>query len=457
MESCYGNGFTSCPMAGRNADLLAAGYANDTFQEVWKTLEKHLHTSEFVVGARPISMDDWQILHGNASSSKAYLWAEFELKLVPYTHLPGVFSVLGHATEDIARSGAARIIDMIGQDPRLKAHDTLTRTFIRPGVRRGELFNFARGRKPRHLRHQDFRNFIASKKFGSVIETDIEAKHARVSMASAMKSVGPVRVSLSNRLPWLERMLRKKHIHILQFMRYFEKARHISRIPWALGFEDHPHVVDSSVAPSAMRKPIAKILYHCIRQGMYRSAKKALSIAKKAQYRHAAIELNLICGGKKKRADISHFDSLQRSAMKQHFLHMCAKQSGSAPVVSFKRKPFALESFGTALNTSEKTRRQKAHEATVPEHDDHHEPVAAGDGDGALVPIDASSGSACLPSCLDLDVIPEPGHGASDSVFLRVVMANPSKQKDHSLKHWCRWALNSRGYTCVCSQNARYF
>ena len=143
MESCYGNGFTSCPMAGRNADLLAAGYANDTFPEVWKTLEKHLHTSEFVVGARPISMDDWQILHGNASSSKAYLWAEFELKLVPYTHLPGVFSVLGHATEDIARSGAARIIDMIGQDPRLKAHDTVTRTFIRPGVRRDELFNFA--------------------------------------------------------------------------------------------------------------------------------------------------------------------------------------------------------------------------------------------------------------------------------------------------------------------------
>lgn len=187
MESCYGKGFASCPMAGRNADLLAAGFAKNTFEKNRKTLVGHLHTMEYVLGAQPLSVDDWGILHTNSSSSKTYLWAELELKIVPYTNLPSVFSVLAHADEAIARSGAARIIRMIGQDPRSKAHDIVTRKFIRPGVMRDELFNFA-SHKARHMCHQDFRNFIAARKFGSVIETDIEAKRARVSMASATKN-----------------------------------------------------------------------------------------------------------------------------------------------------------------------------------------------------------------------------------------------------------------------------
>lgn len=151
---------------------------------------------------------------------------------------------------------------------------------------------------------------------------------------------------------------------------------------------------------------------------MYRSAKKAVSNSKKAEYRHAAIELKLIGGPKKNRA-VSLSDRLQRSVMKQHFLHMCAKQSGLAPVVSFKRKAVVLEGFGTALDTSETKRRQKAHDAAEPEHPDHPAPLA-------LVPLDAGAG---LPHCPDLDVTPEPSLGASDSVFLRVVMANPSKNK----------------------------
>ena len=52
-----------------------------------------------------------------------------------------------------------------------------------------------------------FAKDVARLRFIIVVETSIESKHARVSLARRTHTIGPVKVSLSNRLPLLDTIL----------------------------------------------------------------------------------------------------------------------------------------------------------------------------------------------------------------------------------------------------------
>lgn len=73
-----------------------------------------------------------------------------------------------------------------------------------------ELGKFIDG-TPRASLHESVRRQIAAFRFVSCAESTIEGKHAKVALANRSHFVGPERVSLSNRLPMLERWLRAGH------------------------------------------------------------------------------------------------------------------------------------------------------------------------------------------------------------------------------------------------------
>lgn len=120
--------------------------------------------------------------------------------------LPWLFAALAHPCEETARRMAVKIKEQWESDPRPEAHHRITAELMQPGLFRDGLEAFLQGAALRDL-PLDFQLRVGTFRFVPVVETTIEEKHARVSLAKRRHHIGPVRVSLSNRLPLLERWI----------------------------------------------------------------------------------------------------------------------------------------------------------------------------------------------------------------------------------------------------------
>eukprot|EP00959_Pyramimonas_sp_CCMP1952_P252441 5274399-Pyramimonas_sp.AAC.1 len=93
-------------------------------------------------------------------------------------------------------------------------------------------------------------------------------------MDSKRHVIGPCRVSLSNRLPLLERTLLKRPVVLLGLIQDLEQARSLKKIPSLLNFEDHPLFSKLRETSRSELVPfIASVFYHCDLKNTYRSMK----------------------------------------------------------------------------------------------------------------------------------------------------------------------------------------
>eukprot|EP00959_Pyramimonas_sp_CCMP1952_P042251 883673-Pyramimonas_sp.AAC.1 len=94
-------------------------------------------------------------------------------------------------------------------------------------------------------------------------------------MESKKHFVGPIRVSLSNRLPLLERNLLREPGLINALVDQFDVARKIKQLPNVLNFEGRPLIValPKDVHSTAMQPVVAAIFYHCDLENTYRAMK----------------------------------------------------------------------------------------------------------------------------------------------------------------------------------------
>ncbi len=145
--------------------------------------------------------------------------------------LPWVFCALAHTGETVARSFAIRAKEAWSLDPRPEAHHRVTVDLMRPGgdFEKG-LDRFVDG-APRSELGDGFLSRVAAFRFIPVVETTIEAKHARTSLCRRVHHIGPVRISLANRLPYLERSIRLGHISPLALLEQFQRARTFKALP----------------------------------------------------------------------------------------------------------------------------------------------------------------------------------------------------------------------------------
>ena len=222
-------------MGGKQAPELAVGKLEELMAGLWE-----LHYAAFVGDDDAmLSSEDIQRINDELELGRAHIELLLKSKLDFWNRLPWVLVGMAHVDEAKGRDAARRAVEMFQETPRKELHHRATWKWLAPGcglrlqveafiggVARMELEAFAR-------------RAIAEFRFIPVVESNIEGKHARVKNESAW-NLGPVRVSLANRLFMLERRFAANPESLRSFCEYFEQSRVINKIPGLVGFERHP-------------------------------------------------------------------------------------------------------------------------------------------------------------------------------------------------------------------------
>eukprot|EP00974_Lingulodinium_polyedra_P091242 8847906-Lingulodinium_polyedra.AAC.1 len=140
--------------------------------------------------------------------------ALLKLKLDHWKKLPWLLCGLAHSDESVGRRVGQQALEQFSRDPRAECHHRLTWDLLRPGSGfRVGLDDFLGG-SPLNACHRLFQEQVAAFRFVVVVETTAESKHARATAVRRAHAVGPLKVSLANRMPLLERWLKRGHVQV---------------------------------------------------------------------------------------------------------------------------------------------------------------------------------------------------------------------------------------------------
>ena len=123
-----------------------------------------------------------QVVAGDFEQGKASMLLLLKLKTNYFEKLPWLFCALAHSDETIARNFASKIRLAWAADPRPEAHHRITADLMQAGIFRESLDRFIDGASRVEL-PAEFRIKVAEFRFVPVVETTVEAKHARTSLA----------------------------------------------------------------------------------------------------------------------------------------------------------------------------------------------------------------------------------------------------------------------------------
>ena len=230
-----------CPCSGLRAPELAADMLQDIFRALWD-----VHLSTFIVAAAMsnvgiLTQADMQVLTNDLNLCQASMIYQLQIKLDYWQRLPWILVALAHVDEAVARRCCRKALEDFLQAPDRRLHHRITWEWMRlDGLLFADLQAFADG-APRFSLSRTFIDSVANFRFISLVETTIERKHALVRMES-QRHLGPVRVSLSNRLQILEDRIKADPAMLKNFCDLFSRARTILAIPSLLGFQNHPGI-----------------------------------------------------------------------------------------------------------------------------------------------------------------------------------------------------------------------
>ena len=164
---------------------------------------------------------------------------QLQIQLDYWKRLPWSLAALAHVDEVVARRCARKAIEDFLQAPSRRLHHRITWEWMHEdGLLRADLQAFADG-AARFSLSRTFIDAAADFRFVSVVETTLERKHALVRMES-QRNLGPVKVSLANRLQMIEDCSKVDPAMFTMFCDLFSRVRTILDIPSILGFADHP-------------------------------------------------------------------------------------------------------------------------------------------------------------------------------------------------------------------------
>ena len=154
------------------------------------------------------------------------------------------------------------------------------------------------------------------------METTIEEQHAKVTLAKRVHHIGPVRISLANRLPLLGRWTQRGEIDGNTLLNAFSRCRSLKSVPAMLGLDEHPALVEGK--PWSMRVSLARVLYHCDLESMFESHELQKKHDAKRKRQALAEEARLLKAAGRGKQDLT-YSRVLKGAMEDHF----AKQHGN--------------------------------------------------------------------------------------------------------------------------------
>jgi hypothetical protein len=221
---------------------LIGGRLEEVVVEIWE-LQREALLKVSYLGVPAPSPHEWNVIFTDFDCAKINILSQLRLKTDYMRRLPVLMLGLAHVCEEKARDICKLVIQSFNVDPRREAHDERTWKLLRPGSYFAEdMALFCNGASRSDLREASKKQ-VARFRFPSAVETTIEEKHARVAIARKAHHLGPVRASMANRLPMLERLLRRGHINIRELLECFEQARSLHSVPGLLGLELHPRLL----------------------------------------------------------------------------------------------------------------------------------------------------------------------------------------------------------------------
>ena len=316
-EEVFGSGVRSCPCSAMMMPELVAGVVDDMIRQACGDLRQELLCCAFPAGVLPPTSSDIQLVLADLQRGQVTLCTLLGLKTNYLKKLPWVMMGLAISDEQKARFIAQEAISQYYRALNATEHHPLSRKFLAHGCWfRLELEKFIQG-TPRSDLSTIARIEMAKFRFCYSAESTIEGKHAQVSLASSTTTIGPVRVSLANRIHMVQHWLQCGQCTVEQLIHNFDKVRHLSSIAALLGIEQHPTIVNhlqakksGSLSQSAWRVMLPHIIYNVDFQSSFRD----LSAAERVHMRHLRQRKG---DGDLKKKGITFFD-VEMSAMRQH-------------------------------------------------------------------------------------------------------------------------------------------
>jgi hypothetical protein len=346
----FGKGFKTCPNAGCHLPDLVAGELDARLDGLWEHQEAKLATVTVIDGAPPLTSTEWSTLLGDFRKSKSMATVYMKMKLNYVNRLPVSLAVLAHRDESLARTMGAQHVAIFEADPREELYDEITWALLHPGAAfLVDVKKFFAGMPRANLQRSTLMT-IAAWKFVPIVGTTIENKHLHVSIADKAHALGPVRVSLANRLPMLERWLERGAVKVADLLEYFEAAREIKQIPSLLGFSDHPDLKDlHSMSTFKARKAISQIMYRCDLSHLYHSLKVAGKAHAKVNVKRKRDTAAFLAKDCKRRKVVADEHSVTIELMRDHFSQIHG--SGSDLVFVVPQSSVRTETTTTLLTT----------------------------------------------------------------------------------------------------------
>ena len=268
--SHYAGWVKACPMSGKGIPELVAGGLDETFEDLKARSESDVQTYVAPRGSTPVSQGEWIIIIDDFRQGARANFTMLTLKYDFIRRLPTLAASLAVADEDRAREWGFKVRDAWRVDPRPEAHDPRTVRLMSPDAVFGqELDKFLDDRTPRRMLHYIFRFELGVFRIGMAVETCIEQRHALSTLELKRHFCGPVRISLSSRLPMTERHIHLGTVSGLDLLHAFTECCQLMKGPSEFGVEMHPSAMGQQT-PSSMRVALAKIIYRCDVFDMYR-------------------------------------------------------------------------------------------------------------------------------------------------------------------------------------------
>ena len=253
-----------------------------------------------------------------------------------------------------------------------------------------------------------------------VVETTIEGKHAKVALEPQGK-LGPVRVSLANRLELIESRLTLSPDTMQRLVRELHRTRSLRKIPALFSFADHALLrecipEDKRRRPSYYAAPCAAIIYRCDIHSLFQSysgenkrhARKQDSDRRKGA--HLFNERDHVGPGRAKPPPVTA-DSCMQALMLDHFRSVARTTGTTATVFQIPTSACQMVPLGSFLGNADSVGESKRREVEA--------------ADASMAP-DMDVGAS-------LDAPGDPEGAGIDTMFFRCVHLQPSDKKQVKL------------------------
>ena len=224
-------------MAGFRAAELAGGLLEQRLERLQKQRHALLHHIATNLQATPT---DWAQVLADYNLGTQFMIAGLHFELAFWKKLPYLLAGLAHIHETVARSCAAKAVDMFDDSSSgdaVSLHHPITLRFLVHLRDDMELFIQGSSRETLSIA---FQHEVAMVRFWPVAERVIEATHKDAKKDAGLMRAGPASYSLAVRArPLLSRACQD---HMLEMLQCINRARKFNQVVDELGFNNHPRV-----------------------------------------------------------------------------------------------------------------------------------------------------------------------------------------------------------------------